>query len=455
MDTPRYSSLKRIQPPAQYDPAFLSRFQDNLAETLQPLLANPLFAAADFRWIEVAGAQGATPTLALQYRIATPTPQTWQTILTVPVSGILVPAQGSGSGGTLNIVTKSASYSAASGETVFVTALSSDVLITLPSPVKNAFVSVADVVGLAGGGILGNGAHLSVNVAGGASINNVPQILFLRDGGAATFASDGTKWYTTQGEDQVAPDPRGLSGLQFWADAGRGWTINTGAGPTFRLVALADQSGNGNNLTGAVDWDNGGPTGRPRMFFDGSQWLVTPSSMTPSAGTVTLIAIGGSSVLGTNAFSTMIAQNANSTGATGFAGFVNVNPAAGVRGFVSASGSGVGVNGTNGAGSGTGLANANVETLLNSHCWNITINGTTPYARVDGLTTTQAGSTTAQSFTPTSGNLWIGQSNFNGSNADFWRGTLSEVLMYSPSISAANAFIVAEYYAMKKYGLRL
>lgn len=70
----RQPTFKRIH---TGDPK-LEMLQDALQETLAPVLGNPLFGAADFRWAEVAGANPSIPpTFALQYR--TPGTQTWVT----------------------------------------------------------------------------------------------------------------------------------------------------------------------------------------------------------------------------------------------------------------------------------------------------------------------------------------------------------------------------------------
>jgi hypothetical protein len=56
----------------------IDRIQDNLRETLQPVLSNPIISAENFRFSEAAGVNGAPPTFALQFR--TPGSQTWQTV---------------------------------------------------------------------------------------------------------------------------------------------------------------------------------------------------------------------------------------------------------------------------------------------------------------------------------------------------------------------------------------
>jgi hypothetical protein len=63
----------------------LNRLQALLLETLAPVLANPIFGAADFRWMEIAGSGGATPTWGLQYR--SPGTQNWVTIGTFSSAG--------------------------------------------------------------------------------------------------------------------------------------------------------------------------------------------------------------------------------------------------------------------------------------------------------------------------------------------------------------------------------
>lgn len=87
MPDPRYPSLRKIQAPEEWSADFFNRFQDQLGETLQQVLTNPVLSAPDFRWLEVAGASGATPTWALQYRTGSPTPQTWATIVSSDADG--------------------------------------------------------------------------------------------------------------------------------------------------------------------------------------------------------------------------------------------------------------------------------------------------------------------------------------------------------------------------------
>jgi hypothetical protein len=59
----------------------LDLVQDELRRVVNPALANPLFAAGDFQWVEVAGANPSiAPTFVLQYR--TPGTQTWKTVAT-------------------------------------------------------------------------------------------------------------------------------------------------------------------------------------------------------------------------------------------------------------------------------------------------------------------------------------------------------------------------------------
>lgn len=77
----RLTSLRKIQATSWAD---LDRLQDHLREVLQPVLQNPMFASADFRWNEIAGNP---PTFALQYR--TPGTQTWTSIATLSSVGDL------------------------------------------------------------------------------------------------------------------------------------------------------------------------------------------------------------------------------------------------------------------------------------------------------------------------------------------------------------------------------
>src|SRR5438132_146806 len=60
---------------------------DHIKQTLNPVLRNPLLAAADFRWMEIAATSATgTSTFALQYR----TQETWATILTLTSAGQIV-----------------------------------------------------------------------------------------------------------------------------------------------------------------------------------------------------------------------------------------------------------------------------------------------------------------------------------------------------------------------------
>lgn len=80
----RLPSLKRIQS----DDPVLNRLQDALREALQPLLSNPLNAAADFRLTEIAAtSSGGTPTFVLQYR--SPGLQTWTSVCAFASNGDL------------------------------------------------------------------------------------------------------------------------------------------------------------------------------------------------------------------------------------------------------------------------------------------------------------------------------------------------------------------------------
>jgi len=65
----------------------LNRMQDRISETTRQIASNPVLGMPDYRVIELAGASGALPTFAVQYRkVGT---QTWTTIFSLTSLGIM------------------------------------------------------------------------------------------------------------------------------------------------------------------------------------------------------------------------------------------------------------------------------------------------------------------------------------------------------------------------------
>lgn len=373
-------------------------------------------------------------------------------------SGNVAPAPAFGGGSSLTPVAKSASYNANNGELVLMSSPAANAMLTLPTPIAGRVVAAKDVSGFAGGAFDGTGKLFSVNSASGL-VDGVSQVLMLDDYGGGTFVADGANWWIVDGAIHFGADPRSVAGLFAWYDAGRAYTIaGIGVGGRNMFVTdLADLSGNGNALHNVTagqepDWDRGGPNRRARMLMNGGQFLPTQNVMTPPAGSVTALIIAGSSQLGvTTVYQCVVAQNANATANTGFLCHINTgNASTALNSFVSNSVGSAGTLGANGAGS-TGLGTATEETILNQHLWTLTADGVTPYVKVDGFNTTYTAD--PRTFTPTSGTLYIGQSHFAGANGDQLKGSISEVLLYGPSVSAA-AIIPIERYLMKKHGLR-
>lgn len=370
-----------------------------------------------------------------------------------------------GGGGGLTPISKSADYSANVGDLVVVTALTSNVLITLPSPGttgRGALVGVKDAAYAAGGGTDGTGHILAINVATGGS-NPIEQLFsqvyMMDDGGSVVFISDGKYWRILEGATHVGVDPRNVGTLTTWWDFGRGYTYagpgSTGTPVRMGITGLADQSGSGLDLVfNAVHGTTpflvrGGLTGRGRGLFDGGSSLESPA-MTPSSSTVTIIAIFQSPKLEANSYQALIGQSADNTFGRGFAALATCGGSVvgAAKLFVSGE-----PNST--YGNLMGLGSSNYEIPMTPHCLGFTVDGTAPFIHFDGLDVTLSptvSSTTISS--PTHSNIYVGQDNFNGSNADYFTGTISEILVFIPGLSKSQTALV-EQSLMKKHRIRL
>lgn len=346
--------------------------------------------------------------------------------------------------GGSTLASVSTSSSAACGQTVSVTDLTANRLITMPaaSSCPGGAITIRDGAGVAGGGIDGSGHILAITSSGG-TLDGAAQEYVYNDGGWCTYQSDGTNWLLKE-DGGCGVDPRGISGLQAWYDFGRGVTVSaiSGSSVNQNLTQILDQSGNGHTLTptnvNAGQYLPAGFNGRARFIFDATTNSLQSATMTPPSGNGTVLGVAALSTIGSSSvYYCLFSQGYSNTltNGDGFAAFGNTgttpqNHALSVLG-------GNIVIGTNMAGE--LLSSANNNSPYDFYLWAWSYSASASYVHFNGLNNTRSTSPATATTTPTAYTMSLGADRFtSGTVGDEWRGPVSELVWFTPDLTEAQ-----------------